>query len=263
MSRRHGRRMPERPPSAARRRDRRSPIVQVRGARRRHPGESRHVGAGDVGELLPALEREQPAVGADGAQQPERERAGADARLDDRRAGEDVGLREDLRGILRVDDRGAARHRHHEVGQQRPQREVGPAVGGLDDGAVGLPDQHVVGEDAAVRVELLARFERDRVDAALGTGQLHAVAGDERTGRRGGALTVPLRRGRRGPRRGRRRCALEAVPERVRGARRATATCIGTPIVAIPRRRPRRRRTPSPRWRRCAGSTPSSSAARR
>ena len=86
--------------------------------------EGRDVAARDLGELLAALEREEAARRADRAQQPERQRARADAGLDDGGAREDVGLREDLRGILRVDDRGAARHRHDEVAEQRTQGEV-------------------------------------------------------------------------------------------------------------------------------------------
>ena len=49
------------------------------------------------------------------------QRARADARLDDPGAGEDVGHRDDLRGVLGVDHRGAAGHREHVVGQQRAQ----------------------------------------------------------------------------------------------------------------------------------------------
>ena len=200
----------------------------------RDAGEPRDVGARHLGELLASLEREQAPVGADRPQQPERERAGSDARLDDRRAGEDVGQGEDLRGILRVDDGRAARHRHHEVGEQRAQREVGVAVGGLHDAAVGCADQHVVGQDAAVRVELLARFQRDRVDAPLGTGQLDAVTGDERAGGRAGRahraapawlLSTAARSAGDRPSR---------LSQRVYAGLAGSGTCMGTAIVAMP-----------------------------
>ena len=71
----------------------------------------------DLGELLAPFERDEAPRGADRAQQPQRQRTRADAGFDDRRPGEDVGLGEDLRGIFRIDDRGAARHRHDEVAQ--------------------------------------------------------------------------------------------------------------------------------------------------
>ena len=127
------------------------------------------------------LEREQTALGADRPQQPERECTGSDPGLDDRGAREDVGQREDLRRILRVDDRRAAGHRHHEVGEQRPQREVGVAVGGLHDAAVGRRRSARRGTGCrggcgtpcpASSVMVLRR--------PFGTGQLHPVTCDER-----------------------------------------------------------------------------------
>ena len=54
---------------------------------------------------------------------------GADAGLDDVGAREDVGHRDDLGGVLGVDDRGAARHRDHELAEQRPEDEVLAARG--------------------------------------------------------------------------------------------------------------------------------------
>ena len=87
---------------------------------------------GDVGELLAPLVRRHAAVRADGAQQRAGQRAGADAGLDDAGAREDVGHRDDLGGVLGVDDRRAARHRDHELAQQRPEDEV-LAAGGRGD----------------------------------------------------------------------------------------------------------------------------------
>ena len=91
---------------------------------------------GDAGELVAPLERDQVAALPHRAQQPQRQGAGADAGLDDGRAGEDVAEGEDLRGILRVDDRRAARHRHDEVRQQRPHREVLVAVAAVHDAGI-------------------------------------------------------------------------------------------------------------------------------
>ena len=165
-----------------------------RGRRRRPPSsralaeEGLDVRARDVGELRRGARRRRGAPRAPiGAQQPERQRARADARLDDDRAGEDVGLGEDLRGILRVDDRGAARHRHDEVAQQRAQREVLVAGAVGDDRAVGLADEGGVLQHAVVGVQLAVLAEGDGVQAALGPGQLHAVADAERSA---GSLSV-------------------------------------------------------------------------
>ena len=77
-----------------------------------------------VGELLAALEGRHVAVRADRAQQRAGQRAGAGARLDDPGAREDVGHRDDLRGVLGVDDGRAARHRDHELAEQRAEDEV-------------------------------------------------------------------------------------------------------------------------------------------
>ncbi len=146
----------------------------------------------DGREVLAPLDRAQRPAVADGAQQRERERAGADARLDDARTGEDVGHRDDLTGVLGVDDRGPAGHRQDVVGQQRPQRDVGGTARARDDLPLGRADQRVVREVPAVRVEGRAGLQRDGVQPALEVGELDLVAGAERpapqvgTGRRGG-----------------------------------------------------------------------------
>ena len=87
---------------------------------------------------------------------------------------------DDLGGILRVDDRGTARHRHDEVGQQRPQRQVLVAVAWpATTEPSGAPISTSCAEHAAVGVEHLAGFERDGVQPALGAGELHAVTRTE------------------------------------------------------------------------------------
>jgi hypothetical protein len=130
---------------------------------------------GDLREVLaPLVGVDVPAV-AHRAQQRAGQRAGADAGLEHPGARVDVRHRDDLRGVLRVDDGGAARHRQDVVGQQRAQRQVVHAPGGAHDAALGLADQRVVVEVALVRVELLAWGERERVVPALGVGQLDQV----------------------------------------------------------------------------------------
>ena len=76
------------------------------------------------GEVGRALVGDQQAVLADRAQQPAAQRARAGAGLKHPGAGEDVGQADDLRGVLRVDDGGAAGHGNRVVRQQRPQRDV-------------------------------------------------------------------------------------------------------------------------------------------
>ena len=107
---------------------------------------------------------------------------GPDAGLDDGGAGEDVGEGDDLGGVLRVDDGGAAGHRHDEVAQQRAEGEVLVAGRARDDRAVGQADEVVVGDHAAVRVEHGARGQHDGVHLALGAGELDLVALEERAG---------------------------------------------------------------------------------
>ena len=103
------------------------------------------------------------------------ERAGADARLDDAGAGEDVGEGQDLPRVLGVDHGGAAGHGQDVVGEQGAQREVGDVSRGADNAALGSADQLVVREGTLVGVEVLPGFERERVVASLGVGELDLV----------------------------------------------------------------------------------------
>ena len=118
------------------------------------PKKARALPAGDVGEVLAALERDQLAVVADGPQQRHAQGPGPDPGLDDPGAGEDVGHRHDLGRVLGVDHGRPARHRHHVVGEQRTQREVLGAGRVGHDRPVGRADEVVVGEPAGVGVEL-------------------------------------------------------------------------------------------------------------
>ncbi len=117
---------------------------------------------------------------ADRAQQRARQRPGADAGLDHARAGEDVGQPDDRGGVLRVDDRRPARHRQHEVAQQRAQHEVGHARVEVTTIPSGCPMRSSWSTRALVGVELLARRQRDGVHPPLGVGQLDQVARAER-----------------------------------------------------------------------------------
>ena len=106
--------------------------------------------------------------------------AGPGPRLDHCGAGEHVPHVGDDARVLGVDDGGAARHRHHVVGPQGPQDlELAALVGG-DDLPVGAPDDVVVVESPAVRLEPPALDQDDLVVAALGVAHLDAVAVRER-----------------------------------------------------------------------------------
>ena len=76
-----------------------------------------------AGEVVADLVAGDVAGGADRAQQRERERAGADARLEHARAREHVGEHQDRPEILRVDHLRAARHLEHVLGQRRAHRD--------------------------------------------------------------------------------------------------------------------------------------------
>jgi hypothetical protein len=118
------------------------------------------------------------------AQQRAGQRPGAGAGLEHPHARADVAEADDLGGVLGVDDLRTPRHGEHEVGQQRPEREVAGVGRRVDDGALRRADQVVVRDRPAVGVEELAGLEDDGVQPALGVGELHPVAGDEGPGGR-------------------------------------------------------------------------------
>ena len=144
--------------------------------------ERRDVARGVLGVVVAHLVGRHPPLGPDRAQQRARQRTGAGAGLQHAGAGEDVALVHDLGGVLRVDHLRAARHRHHVVDQQRPQHQERVAVGGLDHAALRQPDHGVVGDRAAVGVELAAGGEHHRVVPTLGVGELDAITDGERAG---------------------------------------------------------------------------------
>ncbi len=110
-----------------------------------------------LGVIVAQFVRRDGALGADRPQQRARQRTRAGAGLEHPRTGEHVALVHDLRGVLGVDHLGAARHRQHVVDQQRTQHQERVAVGGLHHAALGQPDHDVVGDGAAVGVELRRR----------------------------------------------------------------------------------------------------------
>ena len=129
-----------------------------------------------------------------------------------------------------------ARHGHHEVPQQRAQRQVLMAGAVGDDRAVGLSDERRVAQHAVVGVQLAARAQRDGVQAALRARQLDAVADAERAaGSLASCGPAPsLRSGGRG-----RTATSSAVrPSSVGQTACAPAPAIdtmsGTPITAAP-----------------------------
>ncbi len=133
------------------------------------------VGGGDLGEVRAALVAVEHALVADGAQQEAAQGAGAHSRFHDACAGEDVGEGQDLACVLGVDHGGAAGHGQDIVGEQGAQREVCDVARGADNAAFGSTDQLVVREGTLVGVEILPGFERERVVAALGVGELYLV----------------------------------------------------------------------------------------
>ena len=141
--------------------------------------ESGDVAGRDIRELLTTLERQQTTGGADRTEQPERESTGTDARLDHGRTGEDVADRENSRRVFRVDDRCPPWHRHDEIVEKRAERQILVTGGAEHHARIRLPDHRIVRHHPAMRVEHRTRFESDRVEAALGAGELHSVAGAE------------------------------------------------------------------------------------
>ncbi len=229
------------------------------------------VAAGDLGEVGPALEGQQPPLVADGAQQRHGQRPGPHAGLDHGGAGEDVGILHDLARVLGIDDGGAAGHGHDVVGQQRAQREELLAGRVGERGPVGQADDAVVQDAPAVGVELAADRQRDRVHAAARVGQLHPLAGLEGASASGRAGGLPWGEGRGGvglcrhgpstvvsrtdrprPRPAGPGCRAGALGVGVRIGSDAQASGSGVRLGGSPRPRPRRR--PAGRARRPAGA---------
>ena len=135
----------------------------------------------DVGErapreILALLVRDDLALGPDGAQERQRQRARPHPRLEHVRAREDVGPEENHREVLRVDDLGAARHVEHVLGQRRAQRETARALRGAHPRAVGLADDVLVLDPPAVGVEGLTLSQQDEMALAALVDQQRLLA---------------------------------------------------------------------------------------
>ena len=124
------------------------------------------VGQRAARELVALLVGDHPALGAHRAQQRQGQRAGAGAGLEHATARVDVGPEQDHRQVLGVDDLGAARHLQHELGQRGPQGQVAQPHRGAHPRAVGLADDGVVRDPAAVGVEGLRLAQEDQVALA-------------------------------------------------------------------------------------------------
>jgi hypothetical protein len=135
---------------------------------------------GHVGELLAPFVRRHPAVRPHRTEQGASERTGPDPGLDDVGAGEHVGHRHDLGGILGVDHGRAPRHGDDELGEQRAEDEVLPSRRRRDREPFLAPDQLVVVEVAAVGEEPLAGLETDVVPPSLAVGQPDPLPRPER-----------------------------------------------------------------------------------
>src|SRR5262249_49412348 len=77
--------------------------------------------------------------------------------------GEDVRPEEEDGEVFGIDDLGAARHVEDVLGQRRAQGETPRVLRGAHPGAVGLADDGVVLDPAAVGVEGLALAQEDQV----------------------------------------------------------------------------------------------------
>src|SRR5665647_3221937 len=125
------------------------------------------VGDRDLREVGAALVRVELAARTDRPQDRQRQRPRPDPSLEHPGAREDVGVHEDLRGVLRVDHGRATRHRDRVLLEQGAQREVRDALGGRHDDAIGTPDELVMVDAAPGRVERRPRRQLDRVAPAL------------------------------------------------------------------------------------------------
>ena len=135
-----------------------------------------HVGGGDPGEVLAALDGQEVAALPDGGEQVHGQCARADSGLQNTGAGEDVTHGDDLSGVLGVDHLRTAGHGEHVVGQERAQQEQLVAGVGLDDAALIQTDDVTVAEGAAHGLEVALGVEQEGVLAALGVGDLDAFA---------------------------------------------------------------------------------------
>ena len=134
------------------------------------------VGGGNVGKVLATFDGNEAALRADRIEKRHGQGTRARPCFDDGRAGEDIAHVGDDAGILRIDDRSAARHRHDVVDLERTQDLELAAFFRDDHLAVGTPNDIVMVESATVGLETTAADENHLVKASLGVANLNAVA---------------------------------------------------------------------------------------
>src|SRR3990170_164008 len=118
------------------------------------------------GKVLPYLVGDDPASGADRAQQRHCQRARPRSRLEDRRARVDVAPEQQHAEVLRVDHLRAAGHLQDELGQGGTQDEEALPAGRLHADPFLLTDQGIEREFAAAQVVEAPGLEDDKIAAA-------------------------------------------------------------------------------------------------
>src|SRR3990170_3065411 len=118
------------------------------------------------GKVLPYLVGDDPAGGADCAQQRHCQRARPRSRLEDRRARVDVAPEQQHAEVLRVDHLRTAGHLQDELGQGGTQDEQALPAGRLHGDPFLLTDQGIEREFAAAQVVEAPSLEDDEIAAA-------------------------------------------------------------------------------------------------
>src|SRR5262245_36696866 len=125
--------------------------------------------------LVPELVGHDATVAAHGAAERDRERSGPRPGLQDPRAGEHVGVGEDLPEVLGVDHLRAAFHLERVVGEARAERDQHHPASRLDAGALGAPEHEIVRERPRVGVVGRAALEDEEVGAPALVDQQRAL----------------------------------------------------------------------------------------
>ena len=164
--------------SVVRRRGRRRSAARPGAGRRRT---SRRCARAISAKSAPALVRDQTCRCSPTARSRQQDSAPEPAPASTTRApGKMSAMRDDLRGVLGVDDGRAARHATARSRRAAAGSAGTRAAAGPDDDALGAADQLVVARRSPGGCGTACRPEGDGVDAALGVGQLDRVAGRQR-----------------------------------------------------------------------------------
>jgi hypothetical protein len=148
--------------------------------RRELPEEVLGVAPGDGVELVASLVGHHPPLGADGAGDGQRQRAGAASRLEDPSPREDVAVDQERTDVLGVDHLRAPPHLQDEVGQPRAEAAQRRTGRGVHRDALLRPDHQVVRQGAAVEVERVAGLQADQEGAAAVVAEEHPLPSGER-----------------------------------------------------------------------------------